>query len=319
MECHSTNEVTIRTLGHFPPDIWGDSFSDFGVAENLRMQEYLEEIEPLKEEVRAMLIDESMDCDTKMRLIDGVERLGLYYYFDDEIVRLLDQRFEETVARNFDLDGNLYDVACQFRTFRQHGYKMPCAVFNKFTNGKGKFKESLTNDERGMVSLYEAAHLRIKGEHILDEALLFATDFLRSEKPSTEQARHALKQASHLGIPRLESFHFIAFYEEDLSHDGTLLQLAKLEFNRMQLLYRQELNQFQRWCKEREFARKLGHVRQRIVESHFWALAMYYEPQYSFARVIVAKLILVIPILDDTYDAYGTFEELQLLTDAFDR
>lgn len=46
---------------------------------------------------------------------------------------------------------------------------------------------------------------------------------------------------------------------------------------------------------------------------------MYYEPQYSFARMLLVKVLLVISILDDTYDAYGTFEELELLTEAFER
>jgi len=46
---------------------------------------------------------------------------------------------------------------------------------------------------------------------------------------------------------------------------------------------------------------------------------MYLEPQYSSGRVLLAKVVLLITVLDDTYDAYGTYEELQLLTDAFER
>ena len=43
-------------------------------------------------------------------------------------------------------------------------------MFNKFKDGKGHFKESLKTDVSGMLSLYEATHLGVHGEDILDEA-----------------------------------------------------------------------------------------------------------------------------------------------------
>jgi len=55
------------------------------------------------------------------------------------------------------------------------------------------------------------------------------------------------------------------------------------------------------------------------VECHFWSIAMYYEPRYSYARMLLVKVLLVISILDDTYDAYATFDESELLTAAFER
>ncbi|KAE7997877.1 hypothetical protein FH972_002473 [Carpinus fangiana] len=53
-------------------------------------------------------------------------------------------------------------------------------MFTKFKNNKGNFKESLINDVQGMLSLYEAAHLRGHGEDILDEALVFTAIHLES-------------------------------------------------------------------------------------------------------------------------------------------
>lgn len=97
-----------------------------------------------------------------------------------------------------------------------------------------------------MVSLYEAAHLRVHGEPILDEAFNYTIDVLKSSASFSEQARHALKQVLHFGIQRVETRHFISFYEEDDSRNGTLLRLSKIDFNRVQLLYRQELSQILR-------------------------------------------------------------------------
>lgn len=56
-----------------------------------------------------------------------------------------------------------------------------------------------------------------------------------------------------------------------------------------------------------------------MVEAYFWPLAMSYVPKDSIARKIVAKLISVISLVDDTYDAYGTVEELELFTQAIQR
>ncbi|MBZ5797691.1 hypothetical protein K8353_47550, partial [Burkholderia contaminans] len=46
-------------------------------------------------------------------------------------------------------------------------------VFNKFKDSQGNSKKSLIENPKGMLSLYEAAHLRDHGEDILDEALDF--------------------------------------------------------------------------------------------------------------------------------------------------
>ncbi|KAJ0044528.1 hypothetical protein Pint_04276 [Pistacia integerrima] len=51
-------------------------------------------------------------------------------------------------------------------------------VFRKFKDSHGNFKASLVGDVRGMLRLYEAAHLRVDGETILDEALAFTTTYL---------------------------------------------------------------------------------------------------------------------------------------------
>jgi (-)-germacrene D synthase len=56
-----------------------------------------------------------------------------------------------------------------------------------------------------------------------------------------------------------------------------------------------------------------------MIESCIWALAVYFEPQYSAGRIIFAKLIMLITVIDDVYDAYGTIDELELFTKAIER
>jgi hypothetical protein len=53
-----------------------------------------------------------------------------------------------------------------------------------------------------------------------------------------------------------------------------------------------------------------------MVESCFWALAVYFD---STIRKIMMKIIITMTVVDDTYDAYGTIDELELFTKAIER
>ena len=69
-----------------------------------------------------------------------------------------------------------------------------------------------------------------------------------------------------------------------------------------------------------DFARKLPFkIRDRIVELYFWIMGVYFEPKYSRGRRILTRIIALASILDDTYDSFGTFEELKVFTEAIDR
>ena len=125
-------------------------------------------------------------------------------------------------------------------------------MFDKFKDESGSFKNSLVSDVKGLLGLYEASHVRIHGDHMLDEALMFTTGHLKAvvtehqNHPLASQVIHALRQPYHKGMPRLESRHFITFYEQDPSHDKTLLKYAKLDFNRVQVLHKKELRDLSR-------------------------------------------------------------------------
>ena len=74
-----------------------------------------------------------------------------------------------------------------------------------------------------------------------------------------------------------------------------------------------------RWWKELDFAHKLPFIRDRVAECYFWILGVYFEPQYSFARRILTKVISMTSVIDDIYDVYGKIEELELFTSAIER
>ncbi|KAG6745710.1 hypothetical protein POTOM_050213 [Populus tomentosa] len=209
----------------------------------------LQEIEKLREQLKRELL--ASNSSQKLDLIDAIQRLGVAYHFETEIEEALQHIYNNRIDME---DDDLYNTALGFRLLRQHGYNVSCDIFNKFKDDKGYFKQS--NDVRGILGLYEAAHLAVHGEDILDEALAFTTIHLKSMAtspncPLTAKVSHALKQPIRRGVPRLESRRYISIYQDEPSCNKTFLRLAKLNFNLVQELHKEELSEITSEIEER--------------------------------------------------------------------
>ncbi|KAL6311322.1 hypothetical protein AAG906_025541 [Vitis piasezkii] len=235
-----------------------DILSEFNQRDTRRPIVFLpsEHIEDLKKEVKRELTAVAVANPSQLlNFIDAVQRLGVAYHFKQEIEEAL-----QHICNSFhdcnDMDGDLYNIALGFRLLRQQG-----------------FKEALISNVRGMLGLYEAAHLRVNGEDILAEALTFTTTHLKAMVeslgyPLAEQVAHTLNRPIRKGLERLEARCHL--HKEELSN------LA------------------------------------RLVECYFCILGVYFEPQCLRAKAILTKVIAMTFILDDIYDAYGTPDELKL-------
>nr|WNI01933.1 terpene synthase [Psidium guajava] len=259
-------------------------------------------------------------------MIDQIQRLGIAHHFASEIDHVLKQLSETCFVHNTgDSDINdLYTAALLFRLLRQHGYRISSDIFNKFMDASGKFSEKHASDVQGVLSLYEASHLSVHGEDVLDKALSFSSTHLESIKeqlsaPLTTQVHHALKQTIRRGIPRLEARRYISIYEAEPSHNEAIMSLAKLDFNRLQKQHQEELFDLARWWMGLDFKMKLPFARDRLVEGYFWILGIHFEPELAVARRMMTKVIALTSVLDDIYDVYGTYEELELFTQAIQR
>nr|XP_009757910.1 PREDICTED: 5-epi-aristolochene synthase 1-like [Nicotiana sylvestris] len=312
-------EEIVRPVADFSPSLWGDQFLSFSI-DNEVAEKYAQEIEPLKEQTRSMLLTTGRKLADTLNLIDIIERLGISYHFEKEIDEILDQIYNQNSNCN-----DLCTSALQFRLLRQHGFNISPEIFSKFQDENGKFKESLASDVLGLLNLYEASHVRTHADDILEDALAFSTIHLESAAPHLisplrEQVTHALEQCLHKGVPRVETRFFISsIYEKEQSKNTVLLRFSKLDYNMLQMLHKQELAEVSRWWKDLDFVTTLPYARDRVVECYFWALGVYFEPQYSQARVMLVKTISMISIVDDTFDAYGTVKELEAYTDAIQR
>ncbi|KAJ4824470.1 hypothetical protein Tsubulata_017038, partial [Turnera subulata] len=297
----------------YHPSVWGDHFikhlADDDETANRRKKEH----EELKEEVRKLLVAPSNKHSEKLNLIDIILRLGIGYHFEGEIERVLEQVYN-SYQDYHEEDEDLHTVALRFRLLRQQGYN----------DVKGNFEGRIMNDAKGLLSLYEALYLRVHGEDILDEALAFTKTHLKLMLPRLDSilgklVAHALERPLYRDVQRHAHYHFISIYQQDEAHNPALLKLAKLDFNHLQKLYQKELNALTKWWLELDFKRKLPFARDRMVETYFWALGAFFEPQFATARLMLTKATALVSYEDDIYDAYGTIEELELFTETVRR
>ncbi|KAK6164229.1 hypothetical protein DH2020_001093 [Rehmannia glutinosa] len=312
-------DVRPPTGSYYRPSKWDQTFTSLSFDPQVH-EKYAENIEELKEEARSMLMAKEKTISDKLVLIETLERLGVAYNSDQEI----EEQLEEILKFDSEEDFDLFITALRFRLLRQHRHYVSCSVFDKFKGEDSKFKETLSNDAKGLLSLHEAAHLRIHGEEILEEAVAFTTHNLNRmiqqlESPLQDQVKRALEQPLHRGNPRIETRYYISFYEKDNSKNDLLLKLAKLDFNYVQNAYKKDLCEVSRWWNELRQSLNVPYARNRVVEAYLWGTTFQFKPQYSYVRVGVAKSIQMLTILDDTYDNYATLEEADLFTEAVQR
>ncbi|XP_062201538.1 alpha-terpineol synthase, chloroplastic-like isoform X2 [Phragmites australis] len=305
---------------NFHPSIWGDFFLHYSnPAASSEQQTWMaERADKLKEEV-AKMIASSVTCSLhqRLQLIHVLERLCLDHLFEEEINDALIQIKTADVS-----DCDLHTVAMWFYLLRKYGYRVIPDVFLRFKDEEGCF---FTNNPMDLLSLYNAAHLRTHGETILDEAILFTRRCLETTLlPSLEGSlAREIKCALEIPLPRrvriYESKYYISTYEKEATVHESVLQLAKLNSNIMQLHHQKELRIVTSWWKDLEIESRFPFVRDRIVECYLWMLGVYFEPCHSRGRIMLTMVIAIITILDDMYDSYGTLEECELLTKCLER
>ncbi|KAG7599132.1 Terpene synthase N-terminal domain [Arabidopsis suecica] len=305
-----------RPLPHVAPNLWGDHILSVP-TENSEFDSLETEIESIiKPKVKNMLMSSHNTDKERILLIHLLMCLGTSHYFEKEIEEILDQDFENLDSLIADED-DLETTAIMFEVFRLYGHKISCDVFDRFKGVDGKFKEHLVSDVRGMLQLYEAAHLATPSDDILDEALSFTRYHLESlagqEATAPHISRHILNELYKPRFLKLEiaaAREYISFYEKE-EHDETLLKFGKLNFNFCKLHYVRELKTITKWWKDLDFAYKLPFSRDRLVETFAGVIAMFFEPRYALGRIVTTKASQIVTVMDDACDAYGTFSEVR--------
>ncbi|URE21983.1 hypothetical protein MUK42_37297 [Musa troglodytarum] len=71
---------------------------------------------------------------------------------------------------------------------------------------------------------------------------------------------------------RLLARDYISIYQEDATRDDAILELAKLDFNLLQSLHHEELENITKWWKDLAPSKNLNFARDRLVECYFWIM-----------------------------------------------
>ncbi|CAN1197885.1 Alpha-terpineol synthase, chloroplastic [Linum perenne] len=310
-----------RRSGNYEPGMWGvvtshhlEGIYDGHVSNNGRCGSVVvkRRIDELKKYVKEKLVG-SHEVVERMELIDVVQRLGLGYHFEKEIRDDLEEIRDDVDGMSSDWDG-LH--ACALH------------VFKKFRGVNGEFNPQVAMDVKGLLGLYEASHLRMNGEEIMDDAKAFALKHLSEDNDKVDystllgkQVDHALQIPLYWRMQRAEANWFIELYRE-MEHEIIilpLLQLAKLDFNMVQQVHQNELEELTSWWKDLGLKEEMEFARDPLVESFLWAIGMTSHPQMGECRIAMAKVAILVHIIDDVYDVYGFLDELELFTTAIDR
>ncbi|XP_059313799.1 (-)-camphene/tricyclene synthase, chloroplastic-like [Lycium ferocissimum] len=317
----------IRRSGNYEPTMWNFQFIQF-THNRYAGEEYMKRFDELKAEMKRnlmMMVEGSEELE-KLELVDNLQRLGVSYHFNHEIMRIL-----RSIHQNATPEDSLYSTALKFRLLRQHGFDISQDILNNFKDEQGNFNQSLCKDTKGLLQLYEASFLSTETENTnLDAANTFARSHLENylynnlygeqDNPTVALVRHALELPLHCMMLRVETRWYINIYERMPNANPLLLELAKLDYNIVQATHQEDIRNLSRWWKSSCLAEKLPFSRDRIVEAFLWIAGMMVEPQKNQScRIMLTKVTAMATVIDDIYDVYGTLDELELFTDAVER
>ncbi|TXG47435.1 hypothetical protein EZV62_026729 [Acer yangbiense] len=322
----SSNTVLERRSANYKPNVWKYDFIQSLPVTIFDEEEHKNRAEKLKEEVKLMF-GKSMEVLAKLELIDILMKLGLSILFEKEIMEALDSIAASIKINNHTLEEDLYATALCFRLLRLHGHEISQDIFRGFTDGHGSFSTSKCRDIKGLIELFEASHVALEGENILEEAKGFSNGILRGAYSALDgelaaKVAHILELPTHWRLDWFQVKWHLKMYERNKGINSTttiLCELAKLNFIMVQATHQNELKEVSRWWKNLGLVGKLNFARDRVVESFMTGLGLVSDPKQSSYRKWFAKAIALVIVIDDIYDVYGSLEELQHFTDAVDR
>ncbi|KAJ6850156.1 (-)-alpha-terpineol synthase-like isoform X1 [Iris pallida] len=313
-----SDAIPVRRSANFQPSLWDNSY-----IQSLKidpMEKDVTRINMLKEYVKRML-DEEKPAFLRLELIDTLRQLGVAYHFEQEIQNVLGTIFKSVESMTkMEAKEDLRYTALLFRLLREHGYNVSQDVLNVFKD----IQNGTFIDTKTLLSMYEASYLAKEGEDMLDEMRHFASKHLQELAASLEpsQREHVVRSLElplTWRMPRWHSWYFIHAYQKMENMDPNLLELAKLDYNKVQSNYKKELKTLSRWWSNIGFCEKLSFSRDRLVENYLFSLGWAFEPKFERCREKLTKVNCFVTTIDDIYDVHGSLDELELFTSAVER
>ncbi|KAJ7968403.1 Linalool synthase [Quillaja saponaria] len=186
-------------------------------------------------------------------LVDNIQRLGMEYYFEEEIEAALQRQFLmfNTQSSIDPSEHELYKVALRFRLLRQGGHCVHASVFNNLKDKKGKIRGTFCEDIKGLIGLYETSHLSIECEDNLDEvgelSRLHLNDWLSRHHDFHSRARvveSTLRHPFHKNLPRFMPRSFYSNNYQKGWISTALQELANMDSNIVKSIHLKEILRF---------------------------------------------------------------------------
>ncbi|XP_076925724.1 (3S,6E)-nerolidol synthase 1-like [Bidens hawaiensis] len=268
----------------------------------------------LVEGVRELISNDTNDVKfDDLLMVDTLERLGLDYLYEDEINLILEQCHIQLINNDLLQHPNLYEVSLCFRILRQNGYRVSADIFEQFKGKNDEFVDNLKSDIRGLMELYEASHLCIEGDDILDEAAIFSSHMLQKSLNFLDDKEAKMVKYT-LENPHRRNFTSFSLHKD---FDAKILkELAELESRMVKSIRKTEINEIIRWWDDLGLGKELNLARNQPLKWYIVPMVSLSNPTLSQQRIDLTKTVYLIYIIDDIFDIYGSLSELTLLTEA---
>ncbi|GLJ51666.1 hypothetical protein SUGI_1097950 [Cryptomeria japonica] len=321
-------------------NLWNDEFVQ-SMETPYGGSEYRERVETLVKEVKMLLkeMQTRLDGDLieRLEMVDALQCLRIDRYFQAEIKEALDYVYgcwDGSVGIGLgskSVTKNLNATTLGLKLLRLHHYGVSADVLENFKDKSGQFFFSEGNNDnnqniiveeygmRSILNLFRASSVAFPREKVMEEAKMFSSAYLKQilQKIENTYKKSFLKEEWTRTFSRWEVQNFIEIYEEDnfKLKDNKIVELAKLDFNILQFVYKMEMKKVSSWWVECGII-KLISIRQHPIEYYLLGVSAADEEEFYSSRMAFTKSTTLLSLVDDLLDDYLTFEQAELIVRA---
>ncbi|CAI9775669.1 unnamed protein product [Fraxinus pennsylvanica] len=267
----------------------------------------------------------------RLYMIDTLEKLGVGRYFNQEIERVLDEIYRCWQEKDEEIFKDITCLALAFRLLRIKGYEVTSDDFEAYSDQENFFN-TVSLQFTGVTTVLELFHTSqfklYKNEDILDQIHAWTSMFLKQQLINNsipdqrlhEQVKFTLKNF-HGTLNRLGHRRNIDLYDVNKIQvlktsyrcpsidNEDILVLTHHDFNMHHAVHQKELLDLERWYKDNRLdCLKFGR---RVMQTAYFLIASLLSGrELSEARIAYAQCIILVTLIDDFFDDYGSKEEL---------
>ncbi|KAH6777168.1 Terpenoid cyclases/Protein prenyltransferases superfamily protein [Perilla frutescens var. frutescens] len=277
-----------------------------------------------------------LDLYSQLCMVDNLERLGISRYFLTEIQSVLDETYRCWLQGNEEIFMEASTCALAFRTLRMNGYNVTSDPITEILQeGFSSSIRGNMTDINTTLELYRASELILyPDERDLKQQNLRLKNLLEQELSSGFIQSCQLGRNIHAEVDQALEYPFYAILDriakwKNIEHynfdslrflktsysspkfgNKDFLFLSVEDFNRCQMIHREELRELERWVIENRLD-ELKFARSKSAYCYFSAAATFFAPELSDARMAWAKNGILTTVVDDFFDVGGSVEELK--------